>query len=128
MEHTQNIDGILALTDELNKLHTENAALRRIIREGQEPVRIKTFLKGLGAGVAITPAFLWLCWKLIELVIYAAGYIEVPPVLFGTLCVCIGTGLTLYLHSAAVCHGASRLLNVLMNSLLNEDDEKEGDK
>jgi len=45
MEQTQNIDGILALTDELNKLHTENAALRRIVREGQEPVRIKTFLK-----------------------------------------------------------------------------------
>lgn len=122
MEQTQNIDGILALTDELNKLHTENAALRRIVREGQEPVRIKTFLKGLGAGVTVTPAFLWLCWKLMELVNYAAEYIEVPPMLFGTLCVCIGTGLILFLHSAVVCHFADRLLKVLVKSFLDSED------
>ncbi len=128
MEHTQNIDGILALTDELNKLNRENETLRRIVREGQEPVRIKTFLKGLGAGVAITPAFLWLSWKVVELVIYAAGYIDVSPMIVGTLCICIGTGLALFLHSAAVCHGAQCLLNLLLNSLLDEDDEKEGDK
>ena len=65
MEHTQNIDSVLALTDELNRLRIENENLRRIVRDGQEPVRHRTFLKGLGAGIAFTPAFLWLCWKLI---------------------------------------------------------------
>ncbi len=128
MEHRQNIDDVFALIDELNKLNRENETLRRIVREGQEPVRIKTFLKGLGAGVAVTPAFLWVCWKVIELVIYAAGYIDISPMIIGTLCVCIGTGLVLFLHSAAVCHGAQCLLKMLIDSLLDDDDEKKGEK
>ena len=128
MEYTQNIDSVLALTDELNRLHIENENLRRIVREGQEPVKHRTFLKGLGAGVAITPAFLWLCWKLMELVNLAADCIQVPPILFGTLCVCIGTGLALFAHSAAVCHGAQCLLNGLLDCMLDDEDEKENEK
>lgn len=128
MEHIEHIDSILALTDELNLLNRENENLRRIVREGQEPVRHRTFLKGLGAGVAITPAFLWLCWKLMELVNLAADCIQVPPMLFGTLCVCIGTGLALFAHSAVVCHGAQCLLNGLLDCMMDDEDEKENEK
>ena len=32
MEYTQNIDSVLALTDELNRLHIENENLRRIVQ------------------------------------------------------------------------------------------------
>ena len=128
MEHVEHIDSILALTDELNLLNRENENLRRIVREGQEPVRHRTFLKGLGAGIAFTPAFLWLCWKLMQLVNLAAGYIQAPPMLFGTLCVCIGTGLALFTHSAAVCRGAQLLLNGLLDCMMDDEDEKENEK
>ena len=128
MEHTQSIESILALTDELNRLHIENENLRRIVREGQDTVKHRTFLKGLGAGVAGTPAFLWLCWKLMQLVNLAAGYIQAPPMLFGTVCVCIGTGLALFTHSAAVCRGAQLLLNGLLDCMLDDENEKEEEK
>ena len=124
MEHTQSIESIFALTDELNRLHIENENLRRIVREGQDPVKHRTFLKGLGAGVAGTPAFLWLCWKLMEVVNLAADSIQVPPMLFGTVCVCIGTGLALFAHSAAVCHGAQWLLNELLDSMTYEEEDE----
>ena len=127
-QHTQNIESVLTLTDELNKVRIENENLRRIVRDGQEPVSHRTFLKGVGAGIAFTPAFLWICWKLMELVNLAAGYIQVPPMLFGTVSVCIGTGLALFTHSAAVCRGAQLLLNGLLDCMLDDEDEKENEK
>ena len=65
----ENMDKLLNYIDDLCE---ENGKLRDKLREAENAGRIKntkTFLKGLGAGVAITPGAFWLAWRLVELLI-----------------------------------------------------------
>ena len=111
----ENMDKLLNYIDDLCE---ENGKLHDKLREAENAGRIKntkTFLKGLGAGVAITPGAFWLAWRLVELLIRAADWIAVPPVFLAVLAICIVGGTTLYLHSEAILKGTDKLLDTLLD-------------
>ena len=106
------------LIEKVDQLHGENESLRQALKDGLEENKSKTFLKGMGAGVAVTPLALWGSWKLVELAVYAAGLIEIPATIFGTVAFCMLGGLTFYLYSEVMCRRAKQFGELILNSLI----------
>lgn len=111
-------DEMKTILYKLDQLQEENNSLRQALKDGLEENKSKIFLKGLGAGIAVTPFALWGSWKLVDLIEYAAGLIEIPASIFGTVAVCISGGLVLFLYSEIVCRRARQFGELILNSLI----------
>ena len=111
----------------LSEVTEENAELRVKMKEMYDSVKQnnrKSFMKGMGAGIACTPAAFWLAWKLVDLLILAADWIDVAPVILATVAVCVIGGGTMFLHSDAVLKAVDTSMNVMLNDMgLFDDDD-----
>ena len=112
----------------LSKLTEENGKLHENLQEayhGMKQHERKSFMKGLGAGMAVTPFTFLLGWKVVELMVIAAEWIDVTPGVLAAVSVCVIGGFTMYLHSDSVLKTLEKTMDLLLSDFGFSDDEED---
>ena len=110
------------------ELKEENIQLKNTLKHVMKERDRGQFIRGLGAGVAFTPAAVWAVRKLLEVIEVCAQRMGAAPMMLGVVAVCVLTGLVLFFCSDMVCRGARRAGELFLASLeLGDEENKEGD-